>query len=277
MTNVAVVGATGYAGAELASILKKHPHASVTGLYSSSDFSVDAVTNSGAEVVFLATPNEVSAELAPELLDARPQSHRPLGRVPARRRRRSIRRGTASRTSGRQLLGEAVYGLHRVVQRRAEESAARREPRLLSDLDPARAPAADVHPRSRAAGDLRLEERRLGRRQEVRPRLVVRGAVRQLQGLRRRHAPARAGDPAGAAPRRPRHARLRPASAADRAGNPLDDACRLHARGDRGEIDDIYAEAYANAPFVRRAAGRAAAGDEERRQHAARARSDSSC
>ena len=69
MTNVAVVGATGYAGAELANILKKHPHASVTGLYSSADFSVDAVANSGAEVVFLATPNEVSAEVVPHLLD----------------------------------------------------------------------------------------------------------------------------------------------------------------------------------------------------------------
>src|SRR5438045_2673238 len=69
LTNVAVVGATGYAGAELASILKKHPHASVTGLYSSSDFSLDAVTSSGAEVVFLATPNEVSVHIVPELLD----------------------------------------------------------------------------------------------------------------------------------------------------------------------------------------------------------------
>jgi len=69
MTNVAVVGATGYAGVELANILKKHPHASVTGLYSSADFSVDAVANSGAEVVFLATPNEVSAEVVPQLLD----------------------------------------------------------------------------------------------------------------------------------------------------------------------------------------------------------------
>jgi len=48
MTNVAVVGATGYTGVELANILKKHPHASVTGLFSSADFSVDAVVNSGA-------------------------------------------------------------------------------------------------------------------------------------------------------------------------------------------------------------------------------------
>src|ERR1043166_4943281 len=69
MTNVAVVGATGYAGAELAKLLEKHPHANVTGLYSSADFSVDAVANSGAEVVFLATPNEVSAEVVPQLLD----------------------------------------------------------------------------------------------------------------------------------------------------------------------------------------------------------------
>jgi N-acetyl-gamma-glutamyl-phosphate reductase len=74
MTRVAVVGATGYAGAELTAILRKHPAAEVAGLFSSSGdagtekFTVDAVVASGAEVAFLATPNEVSAHAAPELL-----------------------------------------------------------------------------------------------------------------------------------------------------------------------------------------------------------------
>jgi N-acetyl-gamma-glutamyl-phosphate reductase len=65
----AVVGATGYAGEELAAILERHPHAQVAGLYSSRDFSLEAITASGATVAFLATPNEVSAHLAPQLLD----------------------------------------------------------------------------------------------------------------------------------------------------------------------------------------------------------------
>jgi N-acetyl-gamma-glutamyl-phosphate reductase len=72
---VAVVGATGYAGAELTTILERHPNVEIAGLFSSSGdnetqkFSVDAVVACGAEVVFLATPNVVSAEAAPQLLD----------------------------------------------------------------------------------------------------------------------------------------------------------------------------------------------------------------
>lgn len=92
ITRVAVIGATGYAGGELTAILARHPHVTITALFSSpggvsapiqslhsslasldsgivaQPFTIDALTTSGAEVVFLATPNEVSAELAPELL-----------------------------------------------------------------------------------------------------------------------------------------------------------------------------------------------------------------
>lgn len=86
MTRVAVVGATGYSGAELTAILARHPHAEIAALYSSSGgsrsqvlpshpslmaepFTFEALAASGAEVVFLATPNEVSAELVPAILD----------------------------------------------------------------------------------------------------------------------------------------------------------------------------------------------------------------
>ncbi|HYI07704.1 MAG TPA: N-acetyl-gamma-glutamyl-phosphate reductase [Thermoanaerobaculia bacterium] len=69
-TPVAIAGATGYAGMELQKILGRHPHVRVAGAYSSESFSVAKVVESGAEVVFLATPNEVSAEVAPKLLDA---------------------------------------------------------------------------------------------------------------------------------------------------------------------------------------------------------------
>lgn len=102
---VAVVGATGYAGGELTALLARHSGAEITGVFSSSGrasgneqprkgsaatsaaasfsslhptlrgvrgpgvlpFSVEAVGDAG--VVFLATPNEVSAEIAPAILE----------------------------------------------------------------------------------------------------------------------------------------------------------------------------------------------------------------
>ena len=93
---VAVVGATGYAGFELARLLLRHPqiekptffcaraHANVrclTELFPQlrgwgeapcRPLSVEAVANSGAEVVFLSTPHEASLELVPQLLAANP-------------------------------------------------------------------------------------------------------------------------------------------------------------------------------------------------------------
>ena len=94
---VAVVGATGYAGYELARLLLRHPqvekptfylrdaHADVrclTELYPQlrgwgeapcKPLSVEAIAKSGADVVFLSTPHEASLELVPELLDANPK------------------------------------------------------------------------------------------------------------------------------------------------------------------------------------------------------------
>jgi len=85
--SVAVVGATGYSGSELTTILARHPHASIAGLFSSSGsakapvspsrpdlvaepFSIDKLLDAAPEIAFLATPNEVSAELAPKMIDA---------------------------------------------------------------------------------------------------------------------------------------------------------------------------------------------------------------
>ncbi|MFZ4573408.1 MAG: N-acetyl-gamma-glutamyl-phosphate reductase [Phycisphaerales bacterium] len=92
---VAVVGASGYSGAELVSILLGHPSARLAGLFGSArregneqafsdswprfrgrldavvkPVSIDALVSSGAKAVFLATPHEASVELAPSLLDA---------------------------------------------------------------------------------------------------------------------------------------------------------------------------------------------------------------
>ena len=94
---VAVVGATGYAGFELARLLLRHPqvekptfylrdgHANVrclTELYPQlrgwgeapcRPLSVKAVAESGVQVAFLSTPHEASLELVPELLAANPK------------------------------------------------------------------------------------------------------------------------------------------------------------------------------------------------------------
>jgi N-acetyl-gamma-glutamyl-phosphate reductase len=91
---VAVVGATGYAGYELARILLRHPEIEQPTFYlrdgnSSAHcltelfpqlrgwgeapcrpFSAEAIRKSGALTAFLATPHEASLELVPELLDA---------------------------------------------------------------------------------------------------------------------------------------------------------------------------------------------------------------
>jgi N-acetyl-gamma-glutamyl-phosphate reductase len=83
-TRVAVAGATGYAGAELTNILARHRHVEIAALFSSSGrapvstsypdlvaepFAMDALLEAKPEVVFLATPNEASAELVPQILD----------------------------------------------------------------------------------------------------------------------------------------------------------------------------------------------------------------
>jgi N-acetyl-gamma-glutamyl-phosphate reductase len=91
---VAVVGATGYAGFELARLLLRHPQIDKPTFYlressshircltelfpqlrgwgeaSCRTFSVDAIAASGASTVFLATPHEASTELAPQLVAA---------------------------------------------------------------------------------------------------------------------------------------------------------------------------------------------------------------
>jgi N-acetyl-gamma-glutamyl-phosphate reductase len=94
---VAVVGATGYAGFELARLLLRHPHIDkpiffVRGEHANVrclteifprlrgwgearcvPLSVEAIANSGANVVFLSTPHEASLELVPELLAENPK------------------------------------------------------------------------------------------------------------------------------------------------------------------------------------------------------------
>ena len=90
--NIAVIGVTGYTGFELATRLLRHPALPRPTFYVRDTngsrclsqmfpvlrgwgeaplrtLSLDAVTSSAAGTAFLATPHEVSAELAPQLLD----------------------------------------------------------------------------------------------------------------------------------------------------------------------------------------------------------------
>lgn len=93
---VAVVGATGYAGFELARLVLRHPHIEKPTFFLREGYanvrcltelfpqlrgwgdapcrplSAEAVATSGAEVVFLSTPHEASLALVPELLAANP-------------------------------------------------------------------------------------------------------------------------------------------------------------------------------------------------------------
>ena len=69
VSNVAIAGATGYAGMELVRILGRHPHANVVASFSSESFSLENLFAAKPEIVFLATPNEVSAEVTPQILD----------------------------------------------------------------------------------------------------------------------------------------------------------------------------------------------------------------
>jgi N-acetyl-gamma-glutamyl-phosphate reductase len=91
--HIAVIGVTGYAGFELATLLLRHPAIAPPTFYvrETNGFrclsqlfpqlrargeaplrplSMDAITASAAGTAFLATPHEVSAELAPQLLDS---------------------------------------------------------------------------------------------------------------------------------------------------------------------------------------------------------------
>ncbi len=86
------MGATGYSGAELCALAARHPRVEIAAVFSSgkkdgavpfeklhptlggregpglAPFTVGRLVESGAELAFLATPNETSAEIAPELV-----------------------------------------------------------------------------------------------------------------------------------------------------------------------------------------------------------------
>lgn len=130
---VAVVGATGYAGGELTAILARHRRVELAGLYSGpggdtvpfgslhpslrglvgpSAFPCESerMMRLAADVVFLATPNETSAELVPSFLDRGVKVIDLSGsfRLPSAA---AYPQWYGFAHPAPQLLGEAVYGL----------------------------------------------------------------------------------------------------------------------------------------------------------------------
>jgi N-acetyl-gamma-glutamyl-phosphate reductase len=133
---VAVVGATGYAGYELARLLLRHPNINtptfflrdsranvrcLTELFPQlrgwgeapcKPLSVDAVASGGTEVVFLSTPHEASLELVPELLKANPALRIvDLSGAFRFRQAETFANWYKLPAPDAELLAEAVYGL----------------------------------------------------------------------------------------------------------------------------------------------------------------------
>jgi len=133
---VAVVGATGYAGFDLAKLVLRHPqiekatfflregHGNVRCLSElfpqlrgwgdapCRTLSIEAVATSGADVVFLSTPHEASLELVPGLLAANPN----LRIIDLSGAFRFAKPETFAHwyklpTPNAQILGQTVYGL----------------------------------------------------------------------------------------------------------------------------------------------------------------------
>jgi N-acetyl-gamma-glutamyl-phosphate reductase len=133
---VAVVGATGYAGHELARLLLRHPHIEKPTFYLRDAqanvrcltelfpqlrgwgeapcklLSVDAIAKSGAQVVFLSTPHGASIELVAELLAANPGLRIiDLSGAFRFRQPQTFERWYKMTPPDASLLGQSVYGL----------------------------------------------------------------------------------------------------------------------------------------------------------------------
>ncbi len=130
---VSVVGATGYTGAELCALLFKHPRVAISGFFSSSagerknfgelhpsltgkegpavePFQLEKLLDGLPDCVFLATPNEVSAELVPKLLEEK-LTIIDLSGAYRLKEAEQYPRWYGFAHSNARLLAEAVYGL----------------------------------------------------------------------------------------------------------------------------------------------------------------------
>ena len=216
MARVAVLGASGYAGAIAAMLVHRHPFFELAH--------VTARSEAGARLDDLHPRTRVPLEL--EQWDPEVQSdveaalvcwpHRVAAPAVAALRERGVRvvdlsadfrlsdRGIYEDWYGEHgapaLFGQGVYGLPELHRERIARRRPRRQPRLLPDRGAARARAA----RARRA-DRRRRDRRQVRRLRRRPRAdrehALRLGRREPDALQGRAPPPHAGDRAGA--RRP--------------------------------------------------------------------------
>ena len=130
-----MLGATGYSGAELCVLLARHPHAEIVSVFSSGKrdarpvpfarlhpslggtagpdaepFSEGRLDASRPDVVFLATPNETSAEVAPKILESGAKVIDISGAFRLREAA-DYPKWYGFEHPAPRLLGEAVYGL----------------------------------------------------------------------------------------------------------------------------------------------------------------------
>jgi N-acetyl-gamma-glutamyl-phosphate reductase len=116
-----IVGHRGYSGAELVRLLERHPHvkpvllehredAAAHKVHRSLPCTPEAVREAGVKIVFLATPAEVSMELAPVMLDAGARVVDISGAFRLRTPENHVAWYKAEHTQP-ELLAEAVYGL----------------------------------------------------------------------------------------------------------------------------------------------------------------------
>ena len=270
-TQTAVVGVTGYAGAELARLLLHHPrlkgrppvfagrveakdaarggvplaeiHPHLAGHDGSGKlklepFSWELLQERGAEVLFLATPHELSREVVPEALS---RGLRVIDLSGAWRLTEAANRAIyAFADEGSELAAatqaQAVYGMPELNRKQISGAQADCESRLLRDFDHSGAEASGCR------GTSRSRSRHCGRRQKRRERrgksahgkdaLYVGGG--QSFGVQRfRPSPHRR--VAGADRRGGGRDCFYAASAADSPRHIVDDLCALQAGADAGE------------------------------------------
>lgn len=109
---VAVVGGSGYSGLELMRLLKKHPFINVKGTFNSQN--VADMKPSDYQLVFLATPAEVSVKLAPGIIDAGVKVIDLSGafRLKTKDIKASYQECYGLNHESAELVAKATYGLH---------------------------------------------------------------------------------------------------------------------------------------------------------------------
>ena len=267
-TRVGIVGFTGYSGAELVRLLGRHPHTEAVLLIHRDDgvaspirghqgparvpCTTEAVRAERLALVFLATPPEVSMELARSLLEAGARVIDLSG---------AFRLGTpenyqawykAEHTQP-ELLAAAVYGLPEFCRAGIPSARLVANPGCYpTAANLALRPLVEAGVMDRAAGD--RVRRQIGRQRsgaEGEPHDQLLRGHGELLGLFDSASPPRAGGVAGFGPRRARIQLHRAASAA----RPRHSRDHLFPRQRRiGSAEDllaIYEKRYAGEPFVR--------------------------